>query len=137
FAPLASGLPRLQEPRCEARDVHEALRLLAQAVAADARQSVGLLVARSVERIEALDPSVFEHPGQRAVECSGRQAHPPLTERLDRFHQGVAVLRLVGEAEQDPEDGLTEWRHVVWRHVVLERMACQGKTCGYTKPPAV
>ena len=79
-----------------------------QLPAARRRQPIGLLLARGVFLLEALDPAVLEQPPQRAKQRAGAHADAAAAQYLDVLDQRVAVAGMIGQAGENQQDRLGE-----------------------------
>src|SRR5579864_3128045 len=70
------------------------------------REPVGLLIARGVGLVEALDPAIFEQTPQGAIQRPGAQLHGSAAQAFDVLEQRVAVARRIGEAGEDQQHRL-------------------------------
>ena len=61
--------------------------------------------------------SVFEKATQGSVQRAGRQPDASVAQFRHAFHQGVSVLRRLGEAQQNPEHRLADrpMSDMLWR----------------------
>lgn len=73
---------------------------------------VHLAVARIAFRVgivQAHDPAQFEQALERAVQCASAKNYAVLAQNLHIFHDGISVLRLRRETQQDEIGGFGEW----------------------------
>jgi hypothetical protein len=76
---------------------------------AERGEAIGLFATRVVFFLEAFNPTFFEQAAESAVESAGAEANAAVAHFGGVLEDGVAVARLIGEAEKDEENGLGDW----------------------------
>jgi len=64
-------------------------------------------VARTFLFFELLDPTSAQESLKRAIQSSRAEHDPPVTHLLNIFHDGVSMTRLLGQAQQHQQNGLS------------------------------
>ena len=64
-------------------------------------------VARTFLFLELLDPTLAQESLKRAIQSSRAEHDPPVAHLLNIFHNGVSMTRLLRQAQQDQQNGLS------------------------------
>jgi hypothetical protein len=107
-----SGLfPRYAQAR-QLRELPHAVDFAQQIPPASACQAVGPPPARAFVFLELFDPIVLEQASQCPVQRASAEFHPAAAHPLHVLEDGVAMTRLLGEAQQDEENRFGEGRSI-------------------------
>ena len=88
-----------------ARQVFQPVQFELQLFSSRRCEPVGLLVARGVLHLEALDPAILEEPPESAEQRAGAQADAAFADHFDIFDQGITVARHFRETHEDVQHG--------------------------------
>ncbi len=88
-------------------------------------EAIGLTATRTVVFAEALDPAIVEQPAECAVQGAGAEADALVADLGYVLHDGVAVPGLVGEAEENEEDGLGKRFHTASYDMSSDDILCR------------
>jgi hypothetical protein len=70
-------------------------------------KSVSAPVSRTFLFFELLDPTSAQESLKSAIQSSGAEHDPPVAHLLNIFHNGVSMTRLLRQAQQHQQNGLS------------------------------